>query len=93
MTVCTILTNPIEQEVVAQLYAYLIELSMKSACEGCERGYCSQRDHSCLMDWEVRVQEELEQEMDKVDLKGLYVARLKAVFNTTYNSDMKPDKA
>ena len=66
---------------------------MKAACEGCERGYCSQRDHSCLMDWEVRILEELQQEMDKVDFEGLYAACLKAMFNTTYNSDMRPDKA
>ena len=31
--------------------------------------------------------------MDKVDFKGLYAARLNAVFNSTYKSDMRPDKA
>ena len=68
LTVCTLLPNPSEEEVAAQLFAYLIEMSMKSVCEGCERNYASQRDHPCLMDWEERLERELEMEMKKVEI-------------------------
>ena len=65
---------------------------MKSVCEGCERNSAIQRDQVCLMDWEERLENELEAEMKELEVKPIDAARLTKVFSTTFKSTMQANK-
>lgn len=92
LTVTTLLPNPSDSEIICQLYAYLMDLSMKSQeCEGCEKDYPSQLDHACLMDWEVRIEDEFDSHFMKASMTPLFKARLNRVFGIDLK-DEEPDK-
>ena len=80
LAVSALLPNPTEEEMLCQLFAYQMELSMKSECEGCDKDYPSQLDHACLMDWEVRVEDEFETYYNRACLTVMYKTRLNRVF-------------
>ena len=82
VVVSTLLPSPQPSQLMEHLYAYVIGLSLKLQCEGCDKKYTSQRDHSCLMDWEQTVASYFEKEFEKVKVYPIYEARLRKKFDT-----------
>ena len=74
MVVSTSLPSPQSLEMLNQLYAYIIGLNLRIQCEGCDKNYMSQRDHSCLMEWEEKVETRFEEEFEKVEVFPIYEA-------------------
>ena len=91
VVVSTLLPNPSPVDLMNQLFAYVITLSLRTACEGCENNYLSQRDHPCLMEWVEKVERGFEEEFGKVKLFPIYEARLRKKFDTFKKS--KPQKS